>query len=423
MKHLNIRRRKSDRSAANAASQLPPMSPSSARLRAATDGIPASSNSEQNFSEFNDPSSSTSFNRCDSERIKQRSESPSRSSKPKFLSSFVDLVRGRKTQSTKPRKSSAPASAYPVGSPQIAIRSNPTTPPLPQNINNISSNRSSFDSGTVVSDSTISVPSTIRSETPINSPPQNRRSSYTDVCIPVPSTTIANKHIITTVPPESRSPQDQGPSLWGRSDSEQALKATYHSKKQRALSLNGPETAKKLIEIVELAEFWNFCEFAWPLLLSIIIWLVVSLSPNPPQRRFDENAAKSDKLKDAISEVKSAVKHSPTFKSIDDSFFPQSHAFLPDSRFRFRRKKYEKKKRWSSSISLTSASTDLYFGRSTSLIFDKQQIFSSLCDSGHVSLRESVESLPNYSSLDKEFIEIQQFVNELNKNLENLTPG
>uniref|UniRef100_A0AC35GDW6 ATP synthase F0 subunit 8 n=1 Tax=Panagrolaimus sp. PS1159 TaxID=55785 RepID=A0AC35GDW6_9BILA len=159
-----------------------------------------------------------------------------------------------------------------------------------------------------------------------------------------------------------------------------------------------------------IKEFWNFCEFAWPLLLSIIIWLVVSFSPNPPQRRFE-------------NELKTTVKNALTFKSIDDSFFPQSHAFLPDSRYRFRRKKYEKKKRWSSSISLTSASTDLYFGRSTSLIFDKQQIFSSLCDSGHVSLRESIESLPNYSSLDKEFIEIQQFVNELNKNLENLSPG
>jgi hypothetical protein len=100
MKHLNIRRRRSDRSAVDAASQLPPMSPSSARLRAATDGIPVSSNSEQNFSDMNDPSSSN-FNRSDSERIKQRSESPTRSSKPKFLSSFVDLVRGKKTQSTK----------------------------------------------------------------------------------------------------------------------------------------------------------------------------------------------------------------------------------------------------------------------------------------------------------------------------------
>jgi hypothetical protein len=172
-----------------------------------------------------------------------------------------------------------------------------------------------------------------------------------------------------------------------------------------------------------IKEFWNFCGFAWPLFLSIIIWLVVSFSPNPPQRRFDgefNSEASVNKPSESLSLEKNPK---TTFKSIDDSFFPQSHAFLPDSRFRFRRKKYEGRRRWSSSLSLTSASTDLYFKRSASIGDKHQLIFSSLYDSGHASLRESVESLPNYSSLDREFIEIQQFVDELNKNLENLNPG
>lgn len=178
-----------------------------------------------------------------------------------------------------------------------------------------------------------------------------------------------------------------------------------------------------------IKELLNFCSFAWPLVLSIFIWIIVNFSPNPPQRRLDDEIHNNKVVES--SELKLASKKPvvpSTFKSIDDSFFPQSHAFfLPDSRFRFKRKKYGKGRRWSSSISLASESTDQYFRRSSSA-FDnnKQLIFSSLCDdSGHVSLHDSIESLPNnYSTtLDKEFIEIQKFVNELNKNLKDLSPG
>ena len=173
-----------------------------------------------------------------------------------------------------------------------------------------------------------------------------------------------------------------------------------------------------------IKEFFDFFGFAWPLLLSIIIWLVVSFSPNPPQRRLDDSDVETiiDESTETVIPIKSASLPS-TFKSIDDSFYSRNHALLPDSRFHFRRKKYEGRRRWSSTISLTSASSDLYFGRSPSCLVEKPHIFSSLCDSGHVSLRESAESLPNYSSLDREFIEIQQFVDELNRNLENISPG
>ena len=46
-----------------------------------------------------------------------------------------------------------------------------------------------------------------------------------------------------------------GSSLWGRSDSEQTYKSIIsRSSNKRTLSLNGPETAQRLIKIAELAE-------------------------------------------------------------------------------------------------------------------------------------------------------------------------
>lgn len=84
MKHLQIKRRSSERAA-----QRPPISPA-ARDRAGT----ANSTSIQNF---RDPE--TSSTSALSDRVKQRSENPFKA--PKFVTGFVDLVTRKKSQTQK----------------------------------------------------------------------------------------------------------------------------------------------------------------------------------------------------------------------------------------------------------------------------------------------------------------------------------
>uniref|UniRef100_A0A7E4V662 CARMIL C-terminal domain-containing protein n=1 Tax=Panagrellus redivivus TaxID=6233 RepID=A0A7E4V662_PANRE len=150
MRH--IKRRTSERS-----SQVPPLSPSMTnRARASTEVVPATSTSAQNFTELEDAVSTGS------EKVKKRSESPFR---PKIVSGIRNLFGLR--HADKPRKSSAPASStYSImpSSPQIPLRSTPTTPTIPPT-NTTHSKRYSIDSGTAASDSTTSVPLSVRTET------------------------------------------------------------------------------------------------------------------------------------------------------------------------------------------------------------------------------------------------------------------
>lgn len=84
MKHLQIKRRSSERTA-----QRPPISPAP-RDRAGTGNLTSIQN-------FRDPE--TSSTSALSDRVKQRSENPFKT--PKFVSGFVDLVTRRKSQNPK----------------------------------------------------------------------------------------------------------------------------------------------------------------------------------------------------------------------------------------------------------------------------------------------------------------------------------
>uniref|UniRef100_A0AC34QSQ9 Uncharacterized protein n=1 Tax=Panagrolaimus sp. JU765 TaxID=591449 RepID=A0AC34QSQ9_9BILA len=141
MKRLQIKRRSSDRAA-----EKPPISPGShTRIKSET---PSSSKFN-----FDDGETSSIL----SENLKNRSDSPFRVGTSKFVSGFVDLVTRRKSQHQKTRKTSAPSSAnYSTTS---NIKSNPVTPTLPPTSR---SARSSTDSGTVITGSTVSVPSVSR---------------------------------------------------------------------------------------------------------------------------------------------------------------------------------------------------------------------------------------------------------------------
>lgn len=167
-------------------------------------------------------------------------------------------------------------------------------------------------------------------------------------------------------------------------------------------------------------EFWKLLVFIWPLILSIIIWIVIRDTPQPPQRRLEEKLV-SDIIPISTLQsqdtVNSCCSSTAKFKSFDD----HSISLKNSTKFGGRRKKFNfRRSRFSPSMSF--GSFDAYFGRSkSSSTLNRLEALPNFEDSGHSSLQNSVESLP--AVVDLELVELRKFTQKISEYLSSLSPG
>uniref|UniRef100_A0A7E4ZTV8 CaMKII_AD domain-containing protein n=1 Tax=Panagrellus redivivus TaxID=6233 RepID=A0A7E4ZTV8_PANRE len=187
-------------------------------------------------------------------------------------------------------------------------------------------------------------------------------------------------------------------------------------------------------------DLFSFLHIIWPLLLSVVIWYAAGYLPTPQQRHFDEeqffpdlqpsDVCRPPEVIDTAEKESLNPAHlssSSLFKSVDEesltdySLNLSTRNLLLDRHerpFNPRRKTYGRRRsRFSISVSL--GSNDLYFGRSSSVRPCRFEPVTPVSDSGHVSLRESADSLPDLTA-DSLFSDIQNFAAELNDSLNNL---
>ena len=166
-----------------------------------------------------------------------------------------------------------------------------------------------------------------------------------------------------------------------------------------------------------LTELWNLTLVTWPLLLSVVLWILVKWSPQPIQRRLPENeiitttnSKRNFRLSPSISVSR--------FKSIDDSLIPHNYI----SHFGSRRRPFNFRRSRLSSVSF--GSSDAYFGRSISANYlNRIKHCRNYEDSGHSSLRDSVESLPSSPNVNPELDELRKYAETINQYLRSHSPG